>query len=122
MTDKQKKEFVERRRFKRYKLEKSMECQFGFDGAISDIYRVKSHNIAQAGVLIESTMKVPLGAVISLEVELDKLSGVVEVHKLQSYSEIEVKGKRFVRMWGKVVRVEEGAQGEYLVAVHLINK
>ena len=118
----EKKEFVERRRFKRVPLEKAMECQFGFDGNISDIYQVKSYNVAQAGVLVESSVSVPLGAVISLEVEATKLTGVVDTSKLQSYTEIELKSKRFIRMWGKVVRVEKTKKGHFMVAVHLINK
>ncbi|MBN1493917.1 MAG: PilZ domain-containing protein [Candidatus Omnitrophica bacterium] len=119
-TQKQKND--ERRRFERRKLKKAMECQFVSDANISDIYRVKSHNISQAGLLLEAQIPIPLGSTIAIEVEKEKLDKTVEVKKLQSYIEIDVSNKSFVRLCGKVVRVEKKKDDLFYVAVHLINK
>jgi hypothetical protein len=118
----QKQKSTERRRFERRTLNKPMDCQFVFDANVSDVYRVKSHNISQAGVLVEAQIPIPLGSTIAIEVEKEKLEKTVEIKKLQSYIEIALSDKSYVRLCGKVVRVEKKSDDLYHVAVHLINK
>ncbi|MFC1809588.1 PilZ domain-containing protein [Candidatus Omnitrophota bacterium] len=117
-----KKEGKERRRFSRQTLSKSMDCQFVFDANVSDVYRVKSQNISQAGLLVEAQIPIPLGSTIAIEVEKEKLEESVEIKKLQSYIEISISNKSFVRLCGKVIRVEKKRNDLFHIAVHLINK
>ncbi len=118
----QKQKNDERRRFERRQLKKAMDCQFVFDANVSDVYRVKSHNISQAGLLVEAHVPIPLGSTIAIEVEKEKLEKTVEIKNLQSYIEIDISDKSFVRLCGKVIRVEKKKDDLFYVAVHLINK
>jgi len=103
-------------------MNKPMECQHIFDSDVSDVYPVKSRNISQAGIQVESDVFIPLGSTVSIEVDRQQLSDTIDVKKLQSYVEIEVNTKQFVRLCGKVVRIEYKDEHSFLVAIHLINK
>jgi len=120
--DPKKQPHKERRRFPRTDFKASLECQHFFDAEISDIYMVESQNISQAGILIFAPFSVPLGATISFQVEREKLLNKIQTQKLQSYIEIDLGHKAFVKLCGKVVRIEDYKPGVYKVAVHLINK
>jgi len=114
--------FEDRRRHKRFSVEKSIEYQFVFNSEVSDLYKVDSKNISQAGLLIESKKEVPIGAVIAVELDNDLLLGHIDVLKLQSYITIDLADKKIARICGKVVRVETLSSGTYHIGIHFINK
>ncbi len=117
-----KKATVERRRFPRAEFHVSLECQYYFDARISDLYLVRSRNISQAGLLIEAPFEIPLGATIFFQVDRKILLNKIETKKLQSYVEIEIGDKSFVKLCGKVIRMEGKGKNFFLIAVHLINR
>ena len=112
----------ERRRYERFAVDKSIEYQFTYDSGISDLYKVDSKNISQGGLLIETKKKVPIGAVIAVELDNDLLLGYIDVTKLQSYITLDLGNKKIARVCGKVVRSDKTESGLYHIGIHFINK
>jgi len=110
----------ERRRFKRIQIKQKMNCQFISNPIISDMYTVYSHNIAQAGMLIETDVPMPLGSLISIEIDQAILQNIV-VERILSHAEIDESGTHVASVCGKIVRVENVGDHKFCVAVHLIN-
>lgn len=116
------KPFEEKRRHERFPVEKPVEYQFIFNSEVSDLYKVDSKNISQAGLMIESKKEVPVGAVIAVELDNDLLLGYIDVTKLQSYITIDLDDKKIARVCGKVVRVNKLDSTTFQIGIHFINK
>lgn len=114
--------FDEKRRFQREKMYDRTACQFFVDAQVPGMDTAIVHDISQSGVLVETTVKPVLGAIIFVGIKKEKVERTIDIKRLQSYIEIQIGTMSFVRMCGKVVRVKEQDNGTFLVGVHIINK
>ena len=110
-----------RRRFQRIPFRQRFECQYVFDSELSDVCMVESENISQAGLLVTMERPIPLGSVVTFAISNEVLRPIFDVRRLQSYIEIQIGAHVYVKLCGKVVRIEPASQ-KYRVAIHLIVK